>query len=507
MMSPRAPRPVPLLRIADRLSAAGLVREAPRGMDTVTITGVTADSRTATSGDLFCAWSGTATDAHDYVAAAAGGGAVAAVVERPVDAAVPQVVVTAGREAAALAADEVMGRPSESLIVTGVTGTNGKTTTVWILRHLLSARWQAASLGTVGAVTESGVPLPGTEGLTTPGPVSMALAMRAFVDHGTGAVAMEVSSHALDQARVFALRFHVAAFTNLSRDHLDYHGSLERYRATKREFVELLRPDGTAVINAEEPAWDGLERRAPNALRYALAGGRGAEDADLVARDLTRSPDGSSFRLVTPRGEARVELPLLGAYNVQNALAAAGTCLALGMELDEVVHELSRAPRVPGRLERIATRPCRVLTDYAHTPDALERVLATLRDITPGRLIVVFGAGGDRDAGKRPLMGEVASRLADVAVVTSDNPRTEDPDAIIDAIVAGVTGSADLVRVTDRREAIGRALELADPEDVVLLAGKGHETYQVVGTETVAFDEAAIVRSWNEANEEKGAAG
>ncbi len=502
-MSPRAPTGIALSRVVECLAQEGLVRQAPA--EDVELTGVTADSRAAAPGDLFCAWSGHAADAHEYVASAIQAGVRAVLVERPVTDAVPQVIVTAGRPAAALAAHEIMGRPSESLILAGVTGTNGKTTTVWILRHLLTARWRTASLGTVGAVTEDGVPLPGTANLTTPGAVGMAETMRAFADRGTEAVAMEVSSHALDQSRVHALRFSVAAFTNLTRDHLDYHGSFERYRATKRELVELLRPGGTAVINADESAWDGLERRAPNALRFALEDGPGAAGADIVASEISHSVEGSSFVMRTPRGAADVRLPLLGAYNVQNALTAAAACLALGLELEEVVHELGRAPHVPGRLEQVADRPCRVVTDYAHTPDALERVLSALKAVTPGRLIVVFGAGGDRDRGKRPLMGEVAARLADVAVVTSDNPRTEDPDAIIDEILAGMDGAAAVVeRVTDRHEAIRYALDLAEPRDVVLLAGKGHETYQVVGTETRAFDERQVVREWLEA---KGAAG
>ena len=494
-MVPRSPSPVPLSAIIERLSAAALVREAPDA-DPV-LTGVASDSRKVVPGDLFCAWSGTHLDAHEFVAGAAESGAVAAIVERRVDAPLPQVVVEAGRQAAALAADEVMGRPADELVLAGVTGTNGKTTTVWILRHLLAGRYATASLGTVGAVTESGVPLPGTESLTTPGPVGMATTMRAFVEHGTEAVAMEVSSHALDQSRVHAMRFQAAAFTNLSRDHLDYHGSLERYRATKREFVELLAPGGVAVINAEDPAWDGLERRAERSLRFALEGGRGAAEADVVARDVVMHADGASFRLVTRQGEAGVDLPLLGAYNVQNALAASAVCLGLGFELSEVAARLGSAPQVPGRLEQVATRPCRVVTDYAHTPDALERVLSALRAVAPGRVVVVFGAGGDRDRGKRRLMGEVASRLADVVVVTSDNPRTEDPDSIIDEIMGGIDRD-DVVRITDRREAIHHVLAGARPDDLVLLAGKGHETYQVLGTTTVPFDEREIVGEWIE---------
>jgi UDP-N-acetylmuramoyl-L-alanyl-D-glutamate--2,6-diaminopimelate ligase len=492
-MELRAPSPIPLSVVVEHLRAEGLVRDGPS--QDVLLHGVTADSRLVTAGDLFCAWTGTSRDAHVFVDAAASAGAVAALVERPVEASIPQVVVSAGRHAAAVAAHEIMGRPGEAMLLAGVTGTNGKTTTVWILRHLLSGRYATASLGTVGAVLRGDVPLPGTESLTTPGPVGMALTMRAFADHGTEAVAMEVSSHALDQARVQALRFSVAVFTNLSRDHLDYHGSLERYRATKRDFVELLAPEGAAVLNADDPAWDGLDRLAPAAIRFAVEGGPAQGVADVVARDVTCTASGSSFRLVTSRGTAPVRFPLPGAYNVQNALAAGAACLALGFELEEVADGLAKAPQVPGRLERLADRPCAVFSDYAHTPDALERVLESLKAVVKGRVIVVFGAGGDRDAGKRPLMGRVAERLADVVVVTSDNPRTEDPESIIDDIMEGTTRK-DLVRITDRRAAIERALEMAEPADVVLLAGKGHETYQVIGTETIAFDERRVVEGW-----------
>jgi UDP-N-acetylmuramoyl-L-alanyl-D-glutamate--2,6-diaminopimelate ligase len=489
----RAPSPVPLSKVLERLREEDLVRTAPR--EDVLVQGVAADSRLLVPGDLFCAWTGTVRDAHLFVGAAAEAGAVAAIVERPVDVDIPQIVVTEGRSAAALAADEVMGRPGRALLLAGVTGTNGKTTTVWLLRHLLSRRYATASLGTVGAVLRDGVPLPGTESLTTPGPVGMALTMRAFLDHGTEAVAMEVSSHALDQGRVRALQFDAAVFTNLSRDHLDYHGSLDRYRATKRGLVELLAPDGVAVINADEPSWDGLERVAPGALRFAIEGGRGASAAELLATGPEYGISGSRFHFRTPWGSAEVRFPLPGAYNVQNALAAGGAALGLGFELGEVVAGLQTAPQVPGRLERLTDWPCPVFADYAHTPDALERVLGTVKAFTPGRVIVVFGAGGDRDAGKRPLMGQVATRVADVVVVTSDNPRTEDPDVIIDHIMAGIERT-DVVRITDRRAAIERALELAEPQDSVILAGKGHETYQVLGTETITFDERQVVGDW-----------
>jgi UDP-N-acetylmuramoyl-L-alanyl-D-glutamate--2,6-diaminopimelate ligase len=489
----RAPSPVPLQDVVERLRDGGLLREATRSNPRVT--GVSADSRLVVAGDLFCAWAGTTRDAHVFVGTAAEAGAVAALVERRVESDVPQVVVTDGRAAAALAADEVMGRPGRALVLAGVTGTNGKTTTVWLLRHLLASRYATASLGTVGAVLRDGVPLPGTESLTTPGPVGMAVTMRAFLDHGTEAVAMEVSSHALDQGRVRALRFDAAVFTNLTRDHLDYHGTLERYRATKRGFVDLLAPDGVAVLNADEPAWDGLESRCARSLRFALEGSRGSGTAEVVATGLVQTASDTQFLMRTPWGEAEVRFPLPGAYNVQNALAASAAALGIGLSLEQVVAALTAAPQVPGRLERLTDWPCPVFADYAHTPDALERVLGAVKGVTQGRLIVVFGAGGDRDAGKRPLMGEAAARLADVVVVTSDNPRTENPDAIIDQIVAGIERT-DVIRITDRRAAIERALELAEPVDSVVLAGKGHETYQVLGTETVSFDERQVVADW-----------
>jgi UDP-N-acetylmuramoyl-L-alanyl-D-glutamate--2,6-diaminopimelate ligase len=452
------------------------------------ITGITDDSRRVAAGDLFCAWSGTSSDAHAYAAAAARAGAAALLVERPVDGvAVPQLVVRHGRRAAALAASHYYGRPEESMRFAGVTGTNGKTTSVWVLRHMLSQSAPTASLGTLGAILDDGSLLPGSDALTTPGPIDLARTLRLLVDRGVRNVAMEVSSHALDQGRVHALRFDVAIFTNLSRDHLDYHGTLETYLGAKRSLVRLLRADGCAVINAADPAWSGLTREAPRALTFAVGA-----NADVVALDVALQANGADFELRAPQGSTPAHVPLPGAFNVENALGAAAACLALGYTLHDTVAALATVPQVPGRLERIADRPCPVLRDYAHTPDALERVLQTLRPLTRGRVIVVFGAGGDRDRGKRPQMGAVAERLADIAIVTSDNPRTEDADAIIDDIEAGMRARHE--RITDRRAAIAYALASARPDDVVLLAGKGHEDYQIVGTQKQPFDERAIVR-------------
>jgi UDP-N-acetylmuramoyl-L-alanyl-D-glutamate--2,6-diaminopimelate ligase len=475
-----------LQEVVSRLRAEGLVVSAS-GAD-VELTGIADDSRRVRPGDLFCAWVGTAADAHAFLPAARAAGAAAALVERPVpEADVPQVVVRDGRRAAALAAMAAFGDPAASLLLVGVTGTNGKTTTVWLLRHLLAAGRPAASLGTLGVVGPDGEPVPGTESLTTPGPVELARTLRELVDRGVRAVAMEISSHALDQGRVSGLRLDAAVFTNLSRDHLDYHRTVEAYREAKLSLTKLLRPGGVVVYNAEDPAWAPLAEVEQRTLTYAMDA-----PADLRARDLELGAGGARFTLETANGSVAVELPLLGAFNVQNALAAAGAVHALGMPLADVAERLRTVPQVPGRLERIAETPCPVLRDYAHTPDALERVLTALRPLVRGRLILVFGAGGDRDRGKRPLMGAVATRWADVTIVTSDNPRTEDPDAIIDDIAQGMTGS--YVREVDRRRAIALALTEAKADDVVLLAGKGHETYQIVGTERRPFDEREIVR-------------
>ncbi|MGH7449025.1 MAG: UDP-N-acetylmuramoyl-L-alanyl-D-glutamate--2,6-diaminopimelate ligase [Longimicrobiales bacterium] len=478
-------RRMTLKQLTRRLRAVDLLVDEPGG--DVTVTGVADDSRSVAPGDLFCAWAGSSIDAHSYVRAAAQAGAAAALVERSAaDAGIPQVTVSNGRQAAAVAASMFYGEPEQSLRLAAVTGTNGKTTSVWVLRHMLSQREPSASLGTLGAIVEDGSMLPGTEALTTPGPVELARTLRQLVDRGVRSLAMEVSSHALEQGRVHALRFDVAVFTNLTRDHLDYHGTLESYLAAKRLLVKLLKTDGSAIVNADDRAWTGLTREAPESLTYGIE-----HDADVMATDVELSAHGARFELHTPDGSARCVLPLLGDFNVYNVLGAAAACLALGFTVHETAAAMATIPQVPGRLERISDEPCSVLRDYAHTPDALERVLTTLRPLTKGRLIVLFGAGGDRDRGKRPLMGAVAELHADIAIVTSDNPRTEDPDAIIDEIEAGM--SRPHVRVTDRREAIAHALGIAAADDVILLAGKGHETYQVIGHEKRSFDERQVV--------------
>jgi UDP-N-acetylmuramoyl-L-alanyl-D-glutamate--2,6-diaminopimelate ligase len=343
-----------------------------------------------------------------------------------------------------------------------------------------------AVIGTLGLIDQAGV-RPGSERLTTPGPVQIAVWLRELADGGLSAVVIEASSHALAQHRLDAIAFDVVVFTNLSQDHLDYHADLADYSAAKARLVELAAADATVVVNGAETAWKSL-RPGRRALRsYAIEA-----HADVRATDLELTAAGASFTLVVDGEVRRVRSPLLGRFNVENALAAVTATLAAGVALDDVVTRLASAPQPQGRLEAVATTPVTVLIDFAHTPAGLESALAAVRPFTRGRLIVLFGAGGDRDRTKRRSMAEAVRRVADLVVVTSDNPRTEDPERILDDLVTGLEG-ADFLRITDRAEAIEAALRAARPGDTVVLAGKGHETYQVVGAIKHPFDERSIV--------------
>lgn len=475
-----------LAAVKDVLRSADLLTEE-HGPEDVAVRGVAQDSRSVEEGDLFLAWRGTAVDAHDFVPDAVSRGAVAAVVERPVAAAIPQLVVRDGRRAAALVADRVLGSPSLELLTVGVTGTNGKTTTASLVQHLLSPEIPTAVIGTLGLIEKNGRVRPGTEGLTTPGPVQVAVWLRDLADGGTEAVVVEASSHALEQARLEGVRFDIAVFTNLTQDHLDYHGDMEGYLQAKAHLVDLVSGGGTLVVNADERAWDALAPGSRRVLAFGVA-----SEADVRATDLRLGAAGTSFTLVYSGQEYPVRLPLVGRYNVENALAAASTAMAAGVDVERVVARLATTPPVAGRLEPVVSEPFSVLIDFAHTPAALEGALEAVRPLTEGRLIVVFGAGGDRDRTKRAPMAATAARLADVVVLTSDNPRSEDPEAIIDDLAAAIEGR-DYLREADRRRAIRLALETARQGDTVLLAGKGHESYQVIGTEKQPFDERAIV--------------
>jgi UDP-N-acetylmuramoyl-L-alanyl-D-glutamate--2,6-diaminopimelate ligase len=472
--------------LASVLRREGLLT-APPGADPA-VAGVTADSRTVVPGMVYVAVRGSQADGHRFVPEAAGRGALAVVVERSVNAGIPELVVQDGRRAAVALGRYWYGDPASHLTLIGVTGTNGKTTTTALVRHLLNADSGAGSIGTLGAFDGTGTPVESTAGsLTTPGPIDLQATLAQLVTRGVLRVAMETSSHSLDQGRLDGLTFAAGLFTNLTRDHLDYHGTMASYLAAKLRLDGLLAVDGIQVVNADDPAW----RALPGGRRRVTFGTEGA--ADVRAEELQLGNSGTTFRLITPAGRGLVRLPLLGEFNVSNALAAAGAALGLGRPLGEILERLDSAPQVPGRMERLASEPAVILRDYAHTPDALERALGSLRPLTPGRLLVVFGCGGDRDRGKRPVMGRIAASLADLAVVTSDNPRTEDPERILDDVERGM-GEAPRRRIADRREAIAAALDAARPGDTVLLAGKGHETYQVIGTQKVPFDERDIVR-------------
>jgi UDP-N-acetylmuramoyl-L-alanyl-D-glutamate--2,6-diaminopimelate ligase len=496
-MNERAQR---LGQLADLLRDAGLLTTV-RAPDDLTVTGVAQDSREVEPGDLFLAWKGTKADGHDFLGAARERGAVAAVVEHPTEGSVlPELEVTDGRGAAAILSHEILGRPGDSLWITAVTGTNGKTTVSFLVRQLLARRGKAAALGTLGVIGPTGDPIPETGGLTTPGPVHLVRELTRLARSGVGSVSLEASSHALHQRRLDGIPVDVACFTNLTQDHLDYHGTLEAYRDAKARLLTLLRDEESGVVlNGESEGWEALPDVRGRLLvarcteKEFRAPGSTARLPDLRAGEIEYSGTGTRFDLHWDQQRIPVETPLIGAFNLENALVASGAGLLAGLSLEEVARGLGRASPPPGRLEMISTDPVPVILDYAHTPDALERVLTVLRPLYPERIVVVFGAGGDRDRSKRPEMGRVAAELADIPVVTSDNPRTEDPERIIDDVVAGM-GAAPHHRTADRREAIGLALGKARPGDVVLLAGKGHETYQEIGTERVPFDERALVR-------------
>lgn len=475
-----------LADLVDALRREGLLQQAPAEMPAVS--GVTADSREVKPGMVYIAVRGSQADGHQYLADAIRKGAAAVVLEKADGVTVPAIVVRDGRLAALTLGRFWYDNPGQNLTLIGVTGTNGKTTTTALVRHLFNADNTAGSVGTLGAFDGEGQPVQSTAGsLTTPGPIDLQATLATMVARGVTHVAMETSSHSLDQGRLDGLTFGAGIFTNLTRDHLDYHGTMESYLAAKMRLDSLLGLDGVQVVNVDDPAWEAL----PPRQRRVTCGFNPAAMVRAVEPELGNA--GSTFRLATPLGTAPINLPLLGEFNISNALAAAATGIGLGQSLGLVAERLNQAPQVPGRMERIAEIPSVVLRDYAHTPDALERALHSLRTVTPGKLIVVFGCGGERDRGKRPVMGRIAATLADLAIVTSDNPRRESPDLIIDEVEQGM-GTTPHQRFTDRRAAIAAALNAAKERDTVLLAGKGHETYQVIGTEKVPFDEATIVR-------------
>lgn len=454
------------------------------------VSGIAYRSSKVRPGDVFFCVPGFVHDGHDFASDAVSHGAAALVVSRPLAdvTEVPQVVVGDVRVALANAAAEWYGRPSEHLEIVGITGTNGKTTTAYLVDGILRAAGRETGLiGTV-ETRVGGRHLPASR--TTPESADLQELLADMVSAGVSAAAMEVSSHAIDLHRVDAVHFAVAAFTNLSQDHLDYHRTMEEYWSVKRRL--FTHGDvACAVINVDDAYG------APLAADVDAAWTVGrTSTARVWATGEVLSPSSSRFTLVTPAGEAEVELPLAGDHNVSNALVAAACGLALGIDLATVVKGLRAAPQVPGRLERIDEgQPFTVLVDYAHTPDALEKAIEAVRGVTEGRVITVFGCGGDRDPEKRPLMGAVAGRMSDLVVVTSDNPRTEDPVGIILQVEDGLkAGRARHSVEVDRRHAIALAVHEARPGDAVLIAGKGHEDYQIFADRTIHFDDREVAR-------------
>lgn len=433
----------------------------------VEIASVACDDRQAGPGTLFCCVPGFTRDGHDFAPSAVERGACALLVERPLGLGVPEVVVDDVRAAMAPAAALANGSPTASLEMVGITGTNGKTTTAYLTRSLLEASGRQAGLvGTVETIT-GGRRIPAVR--TTPESVELQATFREMLEAGDSACVMEVSSHALTLHRADAIDWDVVVFTNLSREHLDFHGDMESYFAAKRLLFQQGAPH--PVVNVDDE-WG---RRLAADLPGALTVGIESEDAQLRATGLEYGPSSTRFEA----GGMELEVPLPGAFNVLNALCAVACARALGVDDVTIARALPAADRAPGRFEPVeAGQRFAVVVDYAHSPDSLRGALEAARAVCDGRVIVVFGAGGDRDSGKRPQMGEAAAAGADVVVVTSDNPRSEDPAQIIAAVAEGVPEGADLRTIEDRREAIGWAIGEAGPGDLVLIAGKGHEQGQ-----------------------------
>ena len=483
------------------------------------VSGVAYDSRRAQPGAVFFALRGERADGAAFAADARARGAVAIIAETPAPEgwAGPWLVTPDARRALARAAAEVHGRPSHRLRVVGITGTNGKTTTAHLERAILEASGQPCGLlGTVGHVV-GGVSREADR--TTPEAPDVQQLLADMDAHGAAACVMEVSSHALALRRVEDLRFAAGVFTNLTRDHLDFHGTMEAYYQAKRHLFELLPPGAPAVVNLDD-SWGVRLASEFAATTYALD-----RPADITLASVSSSLEGLRAELRTPRGAVRVASPLVGRPNAYNVLAAAAAAVALDVPAEAIANGIAAVSHVPGRFQTVSGPgdDVTVVVDYAHTDDALRNLLETARPLTRGRLITVFGCGGDRDRSKRSLMGAVAARLSDLVVITSDNPRSEDPERIIEDIKRGLVppdrpmvhgrqpvapvASAAWAAIVDRRAAIAHALSAARPGDLILVAGKGHEAYQIIGRQVLPFDDVQVSRELLTARRARLAAG
>jgi UDP-N-acetylmuramoyl-L-alanyl-D-glutamate--2,6-diaminopimelate ligase len=495
-----SPAPVATTALLEALPDKMVLGTLPR-----TVSGIAYDSRKIAAGELFVAIPGFKQDGRRFAADAVERGAAAVVAEGadPLPgSATPRVLVPSTRLALARLADAFHGHPSRHLTMVGITGTNGKTTTSLLVEALLAAGGRPT--GVIGTIEYRVGPHVETASQTTPEALELQSLLGRMVQAGVGGTAMEVSSHALALHRVDGIEFDVAVFTNLTQDHLDFHRTLEAYRDAKARLFTLLaasrKPYRTAVVNTDDPAGAAMLAAAAGDGRVrAITFGLHTE-AELRPHRWESGMDGIRLEVVTARGPVEIASPLVGEHNVMNLLGAVGVGLALDMEPARIGPALSRVAAVPGRFERVeAGQPFLVVVDYAHTPDALERVLTTARKLlrAGGRLGVVFGCGGDRDRGKRPIMGGIAARLADRTWVTSDNPRTESPAAILAEIEAGIPPAAAgrCESLVDRARAIESAVGWGREGDVVVIAGKGHETYQIIGARTLDFDDREVARA------------
>lgn len=494
-MSTTSIRSIPVRQLAEATGDARVI-----GDGSVLVTGVTYDSRTVTAGDLFAALPGSDFDGHDYIDGAVKRGAVAILAEREVDAGVPVIVVPDSRAALAPLSVRFYGNPGRELSLIGLTGTDGKTTTSYLVHDILrSSGRQTGVIGTVGIEIGDGTrhQLPHQ---TTPESNLIQRYLREMLDRKTTDAVLEATSHGLHMHRLDGAAFNVAGVTNITHEHLEYHGTIEQYRLAKAILIRRVAAEGgIVVLNADDEGARSMAAYADGAtIRwYSMHD----PAADLFAADIVADGEGCRFTLHTEGGSRPVSLPALGEFNVANALCAIGVTRAVGVGLPEIVAALGSASGVPGRMTRIDEgQPFSVVVDYAHTPESLDKILALLRRLYPsGRLLVVSGSAGERDRAKRPLQGAVMARRADLTIVTSEDPRNEDPNAIIDEIAGGALGEGavdgeSLYRITDRREAIAIAFRIAQPGDCVLLAGKGHETSMIWGFEHRPWDEIAVAR-------------
>jgi UDP-N-acetylmuramoyl-L-alanyl-D-glutamate--2,6-diaminopimelate ligase len=485
------------------------------GCADITVSSVTEHGSDCTPGCLFAALPGTHVHGREFIPQALLGGAAAILTDRPLaDVSLPQCIVPDARHAYGLVCHGLFGRPAQRMAVAGVTGTNGKTTTTWILRSLLESA--SRPTGVIGTIEYNDGLTSVPAALTTPDALTIARSLAAMRDRQTRYAALELSSHALHQGRTSGLSLDVGIITNVTRDHLDYHASEDEYLRAKANIARHLKPGGILALNADDPRHRDILDCLEADVRIVTFGCDSQADvrAELLPRqdglasenrvagwhvrsaDLEPCPAGARFRLKYGVEEVECRLPLPGRHNVSNALAAACAALHFGLSLEEIAAGLEECCVIPGRLERVdCGQPFEVFVDYAHTDDALARVIGSVREMTAGRVIVVFGAGGNRDRGKRPGMGRAAA-AADRVILTSDNPRDEDPKQIIEDILAGFaeTGVEPWIEA-DRQQAIQAALETAQPGDAVLIAGKGHEKVQIIGDERFPFDDAAICRN------------